>query len=359
MFRVKLKQTGFLCLDGIRGYLALLVFISHSQLTWALNKGGVWSDADYFLYSFGKVGVLCFFMITGFLFYRKCCTINSLEGWINLFISRVFRIYPAYLLSLCMIIAIVTVLHDIYVDTQLFKDIIKWLLFVGRGISDADDVRIVNASIAWTLKYEWLFYLSLPFLTAFFRKFRSVGLLAFAFFVFLLHLYPLNILNLFSTEYMLYFLLGAIIAVVTSDRTESHFIEYDHIYSCLLLFSFTGALVFSKLCFPLSVLLSFVSLFFVCNSVSLFGVLKSETSRALGEISYSIYLFHGIFLYLLVNRDVGLFSGVSDFQNFDTLITVLVGVVVLIFSSASYIYIEKKPIDIGRRLYLSKDKSVG
>ena len=59
-------------IDGLRGYLALLVFIHHFEITWYWHNTGEWSSPPYL--NFGTVGVSIFFMITGYLFVHKILT---------------------------------------------------------------------------------------------------------------------------------------------------------------------------------------------------------------------------------------------------------------------------------------------
>lgn len=65
-------QGRFVALDGLRGYLALFVFLYHSALWYFYLRTGQWEVPPSNLYThFGQSSVLLFFMITGFLFFFK------------------------------------------------------------------------------------------------------------------------------------------------------------------------------------------------------------------------------------------------------------------------------------------------
>lgn len=98
------RDNRFGAIDGIRGYLALSVFFHHYVITyyWKLNQ--VWQrPPENFFQNLGKVGVAIFFMITGFLFFSRIISQDRTINWFSLYKSRIFRIYPLYLFSLCVI----------------------------------------------------------------------------------------------------------------------------------------------------------------------------------------------------------------------------------------------------------------
>jgi peptidoglycan/LPS O-acetylase OafA/YrhL len=81
---------------------------------------------------------------------------------------------------------------------------------------------------------------------------------------------------------------------------------------------------------------------------SLFGLLKLKSSILLGEISYSIYLLHGIVLYVLFT-----FLGFVQINHF-TIIEysfglAAVGAIVIGFSTITFITIEKPCIKLGHK----------
>jgi peptidoglycan/LPS O-acetylase OafA/YrhL len=65
-------QGRFVTLDGLRGCLAFLVFLSHAALWFFFVKTGRWEVPPSAMYThFGQASVIMFFMITGMLFFSK------------------------------------------------------------------------------------------------------------------------------------------------------------------------------------------------------------------------------------------------------------------------------------------------
>ena len=62
----------YAAVDGLRGFLALGVFLTHLFLTHRFIETGLWEPPTSRLYALlGAVGVSAFFMLTGFLFWGK------------------------------------------------------------------------------------------------------------------------------------------------------------------------------------------------------------------------------------------------------------------------------------------------
>ena len=97
-----------------------------------------------------------------------------------------------------------------------------------------------------------------------------------------------------------------------------------------------------------------ISLFFVFIAIGndMFGIFSSKPSRMLGEISYSIYLLHGIVLYVLFT-----YLKVVNINNIslNTYMAMMpiVGSSVILISSVTFLQIEKPSINFGRRNILS------
>jgi len=60
------------CIDGLRGYLAIFVFIHNYAITYIWKTTGEWSSPGFVYFnSMESVGVSVFFVITGYLFTLK------------------------------------------------------------------------------------------------------------------------------------------------------------------------------------------------------------------------------------------------------------------------------------------------
>jgi peptidoglycan/LPS O-acetylase OafA/YrhL len=69
VFGKHLEQHRYATIDGLRGYLAFLVFLHHSAVWFFYLKTNAWTGPPSNIYAqFGESSVALFFMITAFLF---------------------------------------------------------------------------------------------------------------------------------------------------------------------------------------------------------------------------------------------------------------------------------------------------
>jgi peptidoglycan/LPS O-acetylase OafA/YrhL len=299
------EQGRFASLDGLRGYLAFFVFLHHSAIWYFYLRTGQWKVPPSNLYThFGQSSVAMFFMITGFLFWSKL--IDGREkpiDWTRLFISRVLRLAPLYFFVLMLLVIVIAWLSNFTLidpPTVLLKGLVRWASFTVLGNPDLNGVqgtpRILAYAI-WSLPYEWLFYLSLPLFALPFRM----------------------------PSPRLYVVLGAMVIVgailsgkpkpeiissfaggiVAAFLARSRFLRSIAVLKASALVAVACVVIGVSCChsahnFKALVLLSVAFAIIACGN-SLFGLLTHAMSRTLGEISYSIYLLHGIVLFVAFN----------------------------------------------------------
>jgi len=343
----------FKSIDGIRGFLALAVFFHHALITYHWKLSGEWEAPPNHVYeNFGSVGVGIFFMITGFLFIGKLSSGRKVN-WIRLYESRLFRIVPLYLFALTAISLTVLVKTEFSLSvsrSQLSFDYLKWFLFHGGEINDFNDTKKIIAGVDWTLRYEWLFYLSLP-LVALIMRCGVLAFSAFGLIIFTLFLLPLNILT-FDTSYLIYFFIGGCVSLIQkrSEPKRSKPSPIKHDLLALLLIAYAVAIAAPLSLTQIGTLGCFFYL--IANGSSLFKLLHLPTARVLGEISYSIYLLHGLVLYLCFSL---LFSipAVWDAQRFMLLLPLL-SIIVVILAIVTFKLIEAPGISLGKAGHLEK-----
>ena len=70
---VKPAEVKYTTIDGLRGYLAFLVFMHHSVVWYFFLRTNEWNvpPTNLFIH-FGQTSVALFFMVTGFLFFYFC-----------------------------------------------------------------------------------------------------------------------------------------------------------------------------------------------------------------------------------------------------------------------------------------------
>lgn len=352
------RQGRDTALDGLRGYLALSVFFHHLVVTWNWKSTGVWAgSADVYFLNYGKVGVFIFFMITGYLFVGKLIRGTSDNcNWYKLYESRIFRIFPLYLFALVVISLIVAGATHFELNSgllRLLQEYSKWIVFHGSTLNGFAETKTIIAEVDWTLKYEWLFYVSLPLVAAA-LKFRYGGLLMLLLCL-VLFLSPFQVKQ-FNTVYFLLFAIGGLCAWAKHYQNYLTKFAVGLPATLIALVSISAAIFYPNTMDGVHVLMITVFFIAVVLGNDIFGLFSSRASIVLGEISYSIYLLHGILLYLLFTvanpLDIADYT-IEEFLVLTPLLTILVVVV----SALSYRWIEKPCLEFGRQYRLTKTLS--
>ncbi|MGX1308037.1 peptidoglycan/LPS O-acetylase OafA/YrhL [Amorphus suaedae] len=347
-------------IDGLRGLLAVFVFVHHSSVWFFFLESSSWNLPPSSLYShLGPSSVAIFFMITAFLFIQKI--IDSREGgvdWVRVYISRIARIIPLFALTGVLSAIIVAYISD---GRSLsggvaanIKSIIEWFTFGIIGIhgpkTDVEGLLTSNimAFVTWSLIYEWFFYFSLPVIAMVFGVRSSIfplllGALG------LYGLYRLNVDLLFQK----YFFAGAV-AVFLAKWSAYRRFSSTFLASCLIIF-FAAILVYFDidtwsgawgpllLCLVLST---------VASGNSIFGILTIRPAIFLGDISFSIYMLHGIVLYIVIN----IFFGAGRFRSMGPneywLVVVMITPFLVGVCFVSYVLVERPSMRYGKKFGL-------
>ena len=331
-------------LDGLRGALATCVFAHHFYLMYRWNTEGQWSVADnfglhwmYFAQNLGAIPVSLFFMITGFLFLNK---LKQKEiNWKNLYIARIRRIMPLYLLSLLFVVY--ASFKAVGVENVAFWDgadwLFHWATFRYQPLNGFISF-VSNAGVQWTLLYEWGFYFSLPFihtamhqLPASNKKQWGVMALCGALFVW--------IITQTDTHHYWQFVLSAA-AVSLSDVLLPFIRRYKKWLNVALpLLLLATAFLFPPYT-PINRILVALLFLLLAGGYDFGGILRHRGMKMLGDMSYSIYLMHGVVLY-----SVFALGGWFDFQAHGLLVYIatfpLIFVLVLLLSCTTYLGVER------------------
>jgi len=157
------KRIG--CVDGLRGYLALLVMMHHCDLWIAQTQfGQPWGASSSLLFhNFGPAGVALFFMTTGLVFYPRIRRGFQGVDWRATYLSRVFRILPLQLVLIAAVSGLSIYLGDPFnrgTVRQNLSALAGWLTTHGEPpLFGYDNAGAINAFVLWSLWYEWIFYL--------------------------------------------------------------------------------------------------------------------------------------------------------------------------------------------------------
>jgi peptidoglycan/LPS O-acetylase OafA/YrhL len=298
---LKLPDAGrFIAIDGLRGYLACMVFVHHAAVWFAYSHGEGWRLPPSNLYiQFGQGSVVMFFMITGFLFVTKILDSDRQSmDWGRLFVGRFLRLVPLYLLMLVCLFVFVGVMSDWSLQQPLPKvasAMFTWLFFTVAGAPDINGVfatGLMVSMVTWSLVYEWLFYFSLPFCALLLGKRPPVRYLA---------LGGLGLMAIvWSSENLrlpFAFLGGILAALMVRWPMFSRFapgrMASAVIITCLSLLVW----FFDSAHGPAPLLLLTVVFALIAGGNTLFGLLSHRWARAMGEGAYGIYLLHGLVLF--------------------------------------------------------------
>jgi len=333
-FRLRLAEAGngrFEGVDGLRGFLALGVFLSHVVAFYFYYTKGGWNGMLGVAWGeTGQTGVSLFFMITGFLFWGRVLRSRGNLDAAALYRSRIRRIVPMYIVSVLMVLAVVGVMSGFSLHSspmELIRELRGWFSF---GFMDSGDINglkdahIINP-VYWTLAFEWVFYLALPFLALFARGPASI-------FLFLIALaFCMRI------PVTLNFLFGALAALAV----ERNILEQRLRPMWMTPVPLAALMAALSLDFSLShSALLFVFFIFVVSGNSLFGLLESSPAKLLGTISYSIYLVHAIVLFVVLRLAENHFGiGTLDAIEYWSLAGLAAALTVLI-SAFTYKYVE-------------------
>jgi len=152
-----------------------------------------------------------------------------------------------------------------------------------------------NAGVFWTLKYEWYFYITLPLLAWFATPKRLVCLCAMALPLGLV-VAPYSSLFLDPQKWIL-FLIGMVAAqLVAADIFGRYFGSIAWPLAAIALLTIVTA-VYSMIWLKFALL--FLVFMSIANDSGLFVFLRWRASKFLGTISYSVYLMHGIILFVV------------------------------------------------------------
>ncbi|RZL03504.1 MAG: acyltransferase [Rubrivivax sp.] len=353
---LKNRSARFKTLDGLRGFLAISVVIHHFALTYHWKITGKWDrPQEDFYQNYGKVGVAIFFMITGFLFILKIKKSNNNIDWLKLFESRIFRIIPLYVFAMLIMTLMIFSLSNFQMKVgagELAKQYLKWGLFHGNIINDYRDTRLLIAGVDWTLKYEWLFYFSLPILALIFHRGGKAWIYATMLLVIAGFFRPV-FFGQFTTEFFIFFAIGGIASyLLDRDLFTSEAIS-SKLVSTVSLLSFLASIFYPKTLDFTHIL--FISTFFLLTVLgnNLFGILTLKSAILLGEISFSIYLLHGLVLYFLFTSIPGVDITKLTATQYSLLMPILCALVTAI-SSITFLLIEKPFIIQGQKYFWTR-----
>lgn len=348
-------------LDALRGIAAFLVVWQHSSELFVRNpdiaqRGTLLADIAATV-DFGRIGVICFFLISGFVIPYSLSGPRASVG--RFAIRRVFRLYPVYWTSIILAVVCAAALNNQHFPTATIVANTTML----QGLFGFENIQ----GLYWTLTIELIFYCLCAATFALRLLDRPLSLLLLCWgslFVFVAwrlvgKLIPAAVdfpSPITYTPYCLAVMFcGALIRYCHTNRS-------GYLYALLGL-SATFAI---PLCLLMLALLGihliegpirFGSAHLIALAVFLIVLLVPKTPPRMlvffGTISYSLYLFHPVAMQVLrwtMQQDWGQFLSGHALGFY---ISITAGLTIII-AWTMYRLVEQPSIDMGRALSKSR-----
>jgi peptidoglycan/LPS O-acetylase OafA/YrhL len=335
-------------ITGLRSLLSLSIFFHHAVIFYFYFKlRRLETPPSDFYTLLGQVPVAIFFSITGFLFWDKLIRGNGELPFMPFITSRIKRIAPAYIVVSVFIVLTILIMSGLSLHVSLIQFTRETLNFIfSLGAIEVPSVNgmdpgLIGAGVFWTLRYEWKFYLCLPFIAYFLRHkkrraiFYSV-LLSYILFrlLFKYHKMPIGLL----------FLPGILAACIVNSDTAFKKIFTHQKFMLLGLLALASIFMFRRSMYTYPSLL-FLTIFFMAfislpSNSWLHKILTSKPFLMAGQASYSIYVMHTFILFVI-------FSSINTYYSiaqmtpiiFWPLLTLSL-ILLIILSLLSYRFIE-------------------
>jgi peptidoglycan/LPS O-acetylase OafA/YrhL len=321
-------------LDGLRGIAAVGVVACHINQYTSEVMGLPLPELGNHV---GILAVQMFFALTAFLFTER-----ALQGRLDpprFYVGRVFRIVPLYVVAVGA--ALVLGLHASWSLTQPIAQSLHEgvrVLTYGFWQHDALPFRGFNMlsliGIAWTLSYEWAFYL---LLVPVFYLWRTSGWMALlvcaAVITLLVHHYSIQ-----REQIIWPFFLPGVIAAATKQRWQAIPARWQAIAGIAAVPLAALALTRTGYWTPVNLVLA--SALFLSVLYSRGSLLRWSPLQTLGTISYSVYLLQYLVMY--VCRQIPfLFPSLFESLFAKLALGALMMICLVIVSAFSYRWIEK------------------
>ncbi|HVC81444.1 MAG TPA: acyltransferase [Chloroflexota bacterium] len=313
-------QSHVVELDALRGIAILGVLMTHVVNSLGMmgnNLPLINLDITQFLNT-GGLGVQLFFLLSGFLLTTtETRRYAGGTGSLGTFARRRFlRLAPTYYLALTLALLFALWNHDYHPALNPGLDLAVYLTFL-HGLTLQTHSNL--DPVYWSLTCEVVFYAALPFVLRFAGPLR-VRLLCYAATLILaasVYFWYASESNVELRFYLIFhpfahlhlFLAGSILAVVAERRARGGWSLPAASGDFLLLLALTGITLnayinhlppsgqmVSRLGTETLVGVGFAA--YVVGSPMLKAILALPGLAALGRISYSIYLFHGLLIAL-------------------------------------------------------------
>jgi peptidoglycan/LPS O-acetylase OafA/YrhL len=343
-------------IDGLRGLLGVSVLIHHTVFTWYVLHGEGWSPPRSRLIThLGSTSVALFFMITAFLFWGRVLSRGGEIDWKEFLVSRIYRLYPVYLLMFGVVLILV-ILTTWPAQPPSMRDtarsVLEWLLMLDApDLNGLANTRLLVAGVLWSLRYEWLFYLALPLIGLITGRSRQ----PFA-----------AILSAMAAGALVHWWIGrypfefGVLLSFAGGVAAAHWVRHPELVAFGISPAAGVAALAALVCeiglfstpfqAESTVLLAIFFVMVACGQ-SFGGLLCKPALLWLGDITYGIYLLHGLLLWLLPRWLLPHLSASGIDPVIFLAIAVTIGALVVLLSSVVFLGLERPAILMGKRHY--------
>ncbi|WP_116790691.1 acyltransferase family protein [Flavobacterium psychrotrophum] len=335
---MKKHRLGYL--DSARGLAAILVLIFHAILTFSKKDITLQTAADFFeiYFDLGKIAVIVFFIISGFVIPYSIRG-EGMDAVKNFGISRFFRLYPVYWVSAILGF----ILFPGFSILELVLNFTMLQQFIGVK-------NIIG--LYWTLQIELVFYFLIVFV--FLMKKLSdkkfLFLISLAFLIIALCMafvryqmdiklplaLPLALSIMFFGSYYRYVLLDE------DPKAKTYSKIYLYCFFVLMpiinILGYNKDMGFNESWYKYTITYYTGMILFL--AIGKFKI-TSGLLEYFGKISYSVYLFHPIAIFIIQHA----FPQLNGF-----LLVLLVLLFTIGFSHLTYVLVEKPSIALGRKV---------
>ena len=346
-------------LSALRFFAATLVIIHHvEQYKFWASQESVWGNP--IVDSLGHQSVSFFFVLSGFLITYLLMVEYQKNGAISLpkfYWRRVLRIWPLYFLIVALALVIAPMSDRLgfgELSTELSIVSILSLVFILPNLLRVVNPTVLGANQLWSVGIEEQFYAFWPILISRFIKKVPAFLIGFIIVKFSIHMVILSAVSLsdihwlvqleklyqlFPVEQMAVGGLGAAILFYKKQELIEFLMKPSVLLSSILLLTISSStgLHFTLKTYIDAVFFTIILVHVVKRPI-LHKPLESSAFIHLGNISYGIYMWHTLVIYMIM----GLLNAVGPENSiFFNLILYIGSVVVTIgIAHLSYQYFE-------------------
>jgi len=354
------QQLNLKYIDFLRGIAILLVIICHvSQAQKDINT------LSRGILDFGKIGVQLFFFLSAYTLCLSMSTRKEQNFIRNFYLRRFFRIAPLYYLGILtyFFVSRVPFLNqDIILSnyrSYTISNVLDNVFFIHGLIPSANNSIVPGG---WSIGTEMLFYLIFPFLFMLFSKmnvklFYLIPFLAlFIAIAFSIKAYQFD-RNIFRDPFYYNHILNQlpvfIIGMSYFFLEKSVLIKFNYFtnIACFILLISSSFILMHllKQNISLSIFLAAISFVFLMN---LFKEVKLSLRllQRIGQLSFSIYIFHFLFAYPLVIQLLHLINGRINPYILYSISLIITFLFSIFIATISENVIEKRGVTIGKSI---------